>query len=254
MLNINSLSKIKISKIVHIKVMKAEIRETSRTAKRIKVKVPYQAKEWRVNIKKIQGIWYHKEQKMWSVPNTSDNLDQLKSIFGLDFIIITEGKKTKQAKFEMSDIVAIRMEALITKMMLAGLSQYTIKAYRSELLRYLDVYKDRDMLTITKAEIETYVYELIKTYKISHSKQNAIINAIKYYHEKVLGQARTLYDITRPKPSKTLPNVLTEEDVLKLINTPTNIKHRTILYLLYSSGLRIGELPNLRLVEIKSSE
>ena len=139
-------------------------------------------------------------------------------------------------------------------MMLAGLSQYTIKAYRSELVRYLDKYKDRDMLTVTKSEIEAYVYELIKTYKISHSKQNAIINAIKYYHEKVLGQARTMYDITRPKPSKTLPNVLTEEDVLKLINTPTNIKHRTILYLLYSSGLRIGEIPRLRLEDIKSAE
>ncbi|MFT6337824.1 MAG: hypothetical protein ACJATI_004589, partial [Halioglobus sp.] len=59
--------------------MKAQLLQTEARSKRIKIKIPYEALEWRVEIKKIQGIWYHKQQKLWSVPNILANLD--KSVF-----------------------------------------------------------------------------------------------------------------------------------------------------------------------------
>ena len=69
-----------------------------------------------------------------------------------------------------------------------------------------------------------------------------------------MGQPRTKYTITRPKKASTLPEVLTEKQVYDLINSPKNIKHKAILYLLYSGGLRISEITNLRIEDILSKQ
>src|SRR5690625_7512701 len=77
---------------------------------------------------------------------------------------------------------------------------------------------------INKEQIEGYVYHLISKYKISEQKQNSVINAIKCYYEHCLGMPREYYNITRPKKSVNLPNVLSEEEVIKILNQPSNIK------------------------------
>ncbi len=111
-----------------------------------------------------------------------------------------------------------------------------------------------DLKTVTKEQIENYVFYMITKYKVGESKQNIMINAIKFYYEQVLGMPREYYEIQRPKRAKTLPNVLSQEEVLRLINAPDNIKHKAILYTIYSCGLRISELLNLRLVDIHSDD
>ena len=232
--------------------MIAEILNTDSKSKRIKIKIPFVAKAWRAELKKMQGIWYHKPQKLWSVPNKDHNLQHLYSMFGKENIIQITTDKISEPIFEMCEIVAQRIENTETKMVLSGLSQNTIKAYKSVLLRYFNHYRNREMETVTKDEIEKYVYSLIQKYDIGSSKQNIIINAIKYYHEKILGQSRAVYTLTRPKKERTLPSVLSEPETITLINSPKNIKHKAILYLLYSSGLRIGEIPNLRIEDIDS--
>nr|WP_261449617.1 tyrosine-type recombinase/integrase [Marinilongibacter aquaticus] len=80
------------------------------------------------------------------------------------------------------------------------------------------------------------------------------INAIKAYYEHVLGQPREYYDIQRPKRSQNLPNILSKSEVAKLLQTPKNIKHKAILFLIYSSGLRISEAINLRVKDIHSAD
>ncbi len=72
-------------------------------------------------------------------------------------------------------------------------------------------------------------------------------------YEKVLKGARKVYMIDRPKKEKKLPDVLNEEEIFKLIKMTDNLKHKTILMLAYSSGLRLGELINLRIKDIDSS-
>lgn len=110
------------------------------------------------------------------------------------------------------------------------------------------------MTTVNKDEIELYIYHLIINHNIGPSSQNVIINAIKYYYEKVLGKARTYYNIKRPKKAQRLPETLTEDEAYILINHPKNIKHKACLHLMYSAGLRIGELIKLRVEDIKSRE
>lgn len=57
-------------------------------------------------------------------------------------------------------------------------------------------------------------------------------------------------DVQSPKKQRKLPNILSEEEVFKILESVKNLKHKTILYLLYSSGLRVGEVVRLRKEDI----
>jgi integrase/recombinase XerD len=77
---------------------------------------------------------------------------------------------------------------------------------------------------------------------LSSSYQNQAINAIKFYYERVLGGPQKCYLIYRPKEEKTLPIVLNEKEITDLLKSTENIKHKAILMLCYSAGLRLSEL------------
>ncbi|MCK9400098.1 MAG: tyrosine-type recombinase/integrase [Bacteroidales bacterium] len=93
---------------------------------------------------------------------------------------------------------------------------------------------------------------LIEHRDISISYQNQSINAIKFYYEQVLGRLVKSYHIQRPRRERKLPNVLSEEEVQMILNNTDNLKHKAILSLIYSAGLRRSELINLQPTDIDS--
>lgn len=119
---------------------------------------------------------------------------------------------------------------------------------------FLNSFQHQKIDELTKGEIEGFIYTLIVKNNISESFQNQLINAIKAYYEHVLRQPRAFYDIERPKRSQTLPGVLSKEEVIRIIQHPENLKHRAILWTIYSAGLRISEVINLRVEDIRSKE
>jgi site-specific recombinase XerD len=88
--------------------------------------------------------------------------------------------------------------------------------------------------------------------KNSHSYQNQAINAIKFYYEVVLGLPHRFYAVDRPRKEFKLPEVLSEEETVRLINTINNLKHKAIVVTIYSCGLRLSELINLKISDIHS--
>ncbi len=105
---------------------------------------------------------------------------------------------------------------------------------------------------LSKNEILAYIHGLVQK-GYSKSTQNQHINAIKFYFEKVLGRSREYYHIDRPKKDKPLPTVLSIQEVEKILNCTKNLKQRAILAIIYSCGLRIGEVLNLRIEDIDST-
>lgn len=93
--------------------------------------------------------------------------------------------------------------------------------------------------------IQFYTLTLLNK-KLSHSYVNQAISAIKFYYGKVLNQ-QTAPSYIRPKKEKKLPNVLTLHEVKNILESLQNIKHKTLLYLTYSSGLRVSEVIRLQL-------
>jgi len=110
----------------------------------------------------------------------------------------------------------------------------------------MEEFNGRDLDSITTKEINDYILKLIRTKGISPSQQNQRINAIKFYYEKVAGLDKQLYFLERPKKSRDLPKVLSEEEVLAILESIPNLKHRSIIATIYSAGLRRSELINLR--------
>lgn len=76
------------------------------------------------------------------------------------------------------------------------------------------------------------------------------INSIKFYYEKVLGGQRKFYFIDRPRKEHKLPEVLSTDEIKQLFAAVENKKHRTILMLGYSAGLRLGEIIRLKINDI----
>ncbi|MDY0216832.1 MAG: tyrosine-type recombinase/integrase [Bacteroidales bacterium] len=122
--------------------------------------------------------------------------------------------------------------------------------YSAAFEEFINYYYRYEVNKIDEQMIIQFLRYLVMERKVSTSYQNQSINAIKFYYEKVLGGQRKFYFIDRPKKEKTLPTVLNEDEVKRLFANVDNIKHKCILMLAYSSGLRLGEIVRLRLVDI----
>jgi len=131
-------------------------------------------------------------------------------------------------------------------------SQNTIDIYCNYFKDFCNFFKNSDLLNINPEQINKYILDLIKIKKISISQQNQRINAIKFYYEKILGREKQYYSLHRPKKEHKLPKVLSKNEVKRIFNSCNNIKHRCILMLIYSSGLRRSELIDLEISDIDS--
>lgn len=223
-------------------------------ARRFKVFIPYSLKNIREQFKKINSSFWHPNQKLWSVVNTSENIELVKFIFGNNYIkkplVLPKKIILNTMNKEATEALFLLEKTLIIKRFSAS----TIRTYKNSFTVFLSKFMERNFKQITKEEIEGFVYELIMKNKISESYQNQLINSIKAYYEHVLGMPREYYDIKRPKKAITIPNVLSEKEVFKIIENPKNIKHKAILWTIYSAGLRISESINLRITDIHSEE
>lgn len=105
-----------------------------------------------------------------------------------------------------------------------------------------------------REEINAYIVHLIDTRGISSCQQNLRINSIKFYFEKVLGQERKCYEVKRAKRERTLPDVLSKEEIKSILDaTGPDIRLFCMFSLLYSAGLRISELLDLKPHDINVS-
>ncbi len=144
------------------------------------------------------------------------------------------------------------IEQVKLKLQLQRYSDSTIHTYLSCLEKYISELGIDKVNIYNKEDIRTYIHQLVNK-GLSKSYQNQMINAIKFYYEKVLGKQREVYYIERPIKDKKLPSVLSSNEVERILQQINNRKHKCMIVLLYSSGLRIGELINLKIKNIDSS-
>ena len=223
-------------------------------SQRIKLFIPYEWKDERIAFKKLNSSFYHPQQKQWSIINTAENMSILKKMFIGKFKIIENEITPTQPTFNLDEQGQEALNQLVQKLTLKAYSTNTIKNYQHSFSRFLQYFKGHDYANISKETIEKYLLYLILHFKISETQQNSIINAIKAYYEHVLGKPRTIYTIQRPKKDKSLPNVLSKEEVSNILSAVTNLKHQTILTTIYSAGLRISEVIQLRVCDIHSDD
>ena len=98
--------------------------------------------------------------------------------------------------------------------------------------------------------VHSYMLYLVNEKKVSPATQNQAINAIKFYLEQVMEGERRVYYTERPRKEWKLPVVLSNDEVKTLFYHTDNVKHRAIMFLFYSSGLRMSELLHLKWIDL----
>jgi site-specific recombinase XerD len=134
------------------------------------------------------------------------------------------------------------------------LKQYALSTAKTDINlfeRLINHFKNWELTQIDEEQIRYYLQGLVQQ-GTSASYLNQMINSIKFYYEVVLEMPNRFYSIERPIKKEKLPKVLSKNDVLSIIQNTNNIKHKCIVSLLYSAGLRRGELINLKLTDIDS--
>lgn len=216
-------------------------------------------------IKEFKNLAWSKEFTMHYIPNNEANLSLIFSLFrGVAWIntnYFFEKSNSKQLD-EIFDVSWYRKRnkpsnhkfcptSYLDKLEIKRYSNNTVKSYISCFEKFINYYPNVEMEQLNEKDVRDYILYLVRK-DLSNSYINQAINSIKFYYEIVLGMPNRFYQIERPRKEKKLPKILSNDEVKKLISAATNIKHKCILALLYSAGLRRAELLNLKTEDIDS--
>lgn len=134
---------------------------------------------------------------------------------------------------------------------LRGLSPETQKIYLYYVTNF-SRYFNRSPYHLGKREIREYLLYLLREKKASASTVNLCYSALKFLYAKTLRRDEIMEKIPRLRSTKKLPVVLERQEVESLFSVMKNLKHRAILMLIYSSGLRLREASYLKVSDIDS--
>ena len=198
----------------------------------IHVEIPYN-KEHIKSLKRIGSGQWNPAAKAWVFP-----MDKKEDLETMQKGIVKIQAYSKEA--------ALLRNHLKQK----GYSPKTLKSYTGHLERFL-IYSRGE---VDKSSINEYILYLLEEKQSSHSYANQSINAIKNY-VRLIGKSQEIVidSIMRPKKEHKLPKVMSKEEVKKVIDITHNTKHKTMLMLAYSCGLRVSELASMKLKNIDSS-
>lgn len=244
------------SGIVH-KIQKNEILIIKTATGRLKLLFDFNREITKI-IKQMPFNTWDANNKWWTIPYSEQLLQQIKDVAdGYQMIVtIKEDEKfgAKVARISAFDIPNYRKcpDEMHQKLIELRYSEHTRRTYTATFEEFINYYHRHDISAIDELMIVTFIRYLVTERKVSIAYQNQSINAIKFYYEKVLGGARKVYYIDRPRSEKTLPIVLSTTEVASIIKQVDNLKHKTLLMLAYSSGMRIGEIINLKITDIDS--
>lgn len=156
------------------------------------------------------------------------------------------------ATYTISDENLQELDKMIKTLELKAYSINTIELYKYEMLVLARLLGKIPAYELNINQIRSYILWLLKEQGYSESKIHTTINALKFYYEQVLLRPKFFIEIPRPiKPFK-LPSVHSGNEVKKLINAKTNLKHKTMLMVGYAAGLRVSEIVKLKVKDIDS--
>lgn len=131
-------------------------------------------------------------------------------------------------------------------------SEATINSYTDCLKVFLSFIWPKPLLEVNNSDMIDFVNEYIINKKLSYSYQNQVINSVKIFFREIVKCELEVEQIERPRTQHKLPNVLSKSEVGLIIKSHANIKHSTMLSLIYACGLRRSELLNLKPFDVNS--
>jgi integrase/recombinase XerD len=165
----------------------------------------------------------------------------------------------KQARKEIGDEIRCRelgesskaaLDLVQKDMDQVRYSKRTSETYLSLLELFFKYFSEKDPLDITDKEVSHFIHDFIIINGYSASYQNQMISAIKYYYSIAGGGKSDFQIFERPRRSRALPKVFSKEEVKRILNATRNNKHKLLLWIVYSCGLRRSEVTNILLTDL----
>lgn len=232
-------------------------------------------------VQKFGGARWSRTLKCWYIACTQKDVNRLQeAVAGLATINGNELRKELAAlklKTSKADLVTVKQDpklyhlkkqyrplpgiseenraalaAMADLLALKAYSASTAKTYKNEFGIFLQSIKTRSAQSITPDELKRYLLHCLSTLKLTENTVHSRLNALKFYYEQVLKQDKFFFEIPRPKKPKKLPKVISEEKILEGLLEMDNLKHKTILLLAYSAGMRVSEVVNIKINDIDS--
>jgi integrase/recombinase XerD len=135
---------------------------------------------------------------------------------------------------------------------LKAYSSHTVQLYTDSFNRILDRFYPKAATDITREEIEEYILAGLTNKRFGESTAHTIINAAKFFYEQVLHRPSMFIAFDRAKKPIKNPTVFSQNEVVRILEQITNVKHRSMLMIGYAAGLRISEIVHLKVNDIDS--
>lgn len=189
-------------------------------------------------IKTYEGRRWSSTHRFWHVPDTDEN----RLRFGIENI------EQQLRRFAVLEIVADFKRWMLAK----RYGDSTIKTYTQAIGIFLNFHYRKAVSEIDNQDLVDFNNDYILKNGFSASYQNQVVNAIKLFLRTVEQKKIDAELIHRPRTEKRLPNVLSKEEVKLILESLSNIKHKSMLCLIYACGLRRSELLHLKLSDVDS--
>jgi len=141
---------------------------------------------------------------------------------------------------------------LAEDMMIRNLADSTIDAYTYHVRRFAD-FIEKPLERATVEDVRTFQLYLIQTKKVAYSTFNQAVCALRFFYRHTQPMPWPVTMVPFGKRPRTLPTVLSRDEIDRLLQCTPNLKHRTFLMVLYSAGLRFSEAAHLRISDIDSA-
>ncbi len=208
---------------------------------------------------------YDTRRRIWIAHDAQQTIDRLRVAFGVGGVEVKGGSASSDGSeqssssaeargadveraFPAPDQAAELLERVRCALTVRGYSPLTRQVYQGHLRRFL-VWCGGGSATIPDdpvGQAQAYIVALIEERSISKSYQNQLVSALRFMCETVLGEPTLALRIPRPRRERRLPAVLSPGEVARMLSKARNLKHRALLMLLYSAGLRVSEVVRLR--------
>jgi integrase/recombinase XerD len=137
-------------------------------------------------------------------------------------------------------------------MVLRGMSERTRESYVAAVAG-LAKYYGRSPDQVSEAEVQRYLLHLIEERRLAWSSCNVAVSGLRFLYHTTLKRREAQFDIPRARAPQKLPQILSREEIARLIELTLNPKHRAILMSAYGAGLRVSELCHLKVGDIDSA-
>lgn len=224
--------------------------------KRLLLRFEYN-KELIETIRKIPGCYWSKTHNAWHVSDSPESKVELVKLASNNVNIRWADQKSANEIIITKKIIPTIQtidEITLFRRYLSQqrYSEKTIHHYTEGLKVFLQ-FTGKPISEITNADLERFNHDYVIMHQYSLSFQNQIINAVKLFFRSIHNTRFNVDAVERPRREHKLPNVLSKEEVKKIISTTANKKHQTMLSLIYACGLRRSELLSLKPDDVDSN-